>query len=77
MENDMSRKTILVLVVLTLVISIFSLFTVVGKLNSDADYTYVNTPTSISNVASGEVSLEVPEIFEPDQESGQVVLNIV
>ena len=77
MENDMSRKTILVLVVLTLVISIFSLFTVVGKLNSDADYTYVNTPTSTSNTASGEISLEVPRVLEPDTQSGQVVLNIV
>lgn len=76
MEKDLSKKTILVLVVLTLVISIFSLFTVVSTMNSNSNHNYV--PTSVSTTsANGEVNLGLKEVIEPDSDSGKVVLNII
>lgn len=77
MDKDVSKKTILVLVVFTLVISVFSLFTVVTTLDSNSKTNYVPTPTSVSNVQSGQVKLGVNEVLEPDMKSGQIILNIV
>ncbi len=77
MVKDISRRTVLVLVVLTLVVSLLSLFSVVDTLNDRQELTYMPTPdTAISNTGTGEVDLSIKQPVEPVTITGQVTLKI-
>ena len=77
MEADMSKRTIMVLVVLTLFISVFSFFTVVRTMNYRQEYNVVSTPYSETTVGSGKVRLGVREEIQPIESTGQISLRIL
>lgn len=72
MNESISKSTILVLVILTVVISLLGTWTVLNEVNS----VKVITPeSSKDSTSSGEVRLTVIEPPEPVQSTGQVVLS--
>lgn len=75
MEEDISRNTIMILVVLTLVISMLGTLSVMSAVNN---VNYRGT-SSTSSPTQGEVSLTVvdgPQQSGPSSATGQVVLEI-
>lgn len=78
MTEDISRRTVLVLVVLTLVVSILSLFAVVGTINEQQNYSYVPTPDATNtNIGTGKVHLSIHQPMEPVSTTGHVTLNVI
>jgi len=72
MSEDLSKKTITVLVVLTLLISGLGTWAVISEINN------VNVPVQEGRSGSGQVSLNIVSPTEPVQNSatGQVVFEI-
>ncbi|MGE0793023.1 MAG: hypothetical protein AB7V77_02455 [Candidatus Woesearchaeota archaeon] len=77
MVNDISRRTVLVLVVLTLVVSLFSMFAVVDTLKGRQEFVYMNTPeATTSNIGTAEVQLSIKQPATPVIMTGQVILKV-
>lgn len=80
MEQDISNKTIIVLVVLTVIISILGTVVVLNEVSSARIVTPASPPTvSTSTKASGEVRLTVASrepVAQADQGTGYVTLTI-
>ncbi len=75
MSEDISKNTVLVLVVLTIVISLLGTWTVI----SEATQLKVggNSVESPSGPAQGKVSITITEAPKPVSTTGKVSLNIV
>jgi hypothetical protein len=74
MAEDISRKTVLVLVVLTLVVSVLSLFAVIDTVSNREVYATQVQP--VSNTATGKVYLSVEQPAKPVIVTGQVTLSV-
>lgn len=72
MTDDISRKTLFVLVVLTLVISFVGTWTVLSQISSGSA---VQQPLP-EQASSGKVQLEITPPSVPSQTTGQVIFNI-
>ncbi|MFP4524389.1 MAG: hypothetical protein ACLFO2_03715 [Candidatus Woesearchaeota archaeon] len=74
MTEDISKNTLLVLVVLTIVVSLLGTWTVINEASKVrvADEQADDNPST-----TGKVSLSVKEAPEPVGATGQVVLNII
>ena len=78
MEGDVSNKTIVVLVVLTVIILVLSTFVVLGEVNNINLQTAKQVSTTSSN--SGKVSFSISEPTPPPKPSsstGYVVFKII
>ncbi|MFC1648649.1 hypothetical protein ACFL1B_04280 [Nanoarchaeota archaeon] len=78
MEGDLSKKTITVLVVLTVIISLLGTLSVMSAVS---DMKTSNTPAPVTTVKTqGEVALEIigpKEFAEPSTATGEVTLEIL
>jgi len=78
MVEDVSKHTVLILVVLTLIISVLSLFTVLETINSRSNYIPVSIAnTNIANQDDSGVHLQIEKPTEPVLTTGHVILNII
>lgn len=75
MAEDISRKTVLVLVVLTLVVSVLSLFAVIDSAANNGAYAETQIQ-STTNTATGKVYLSVEQPAKPVLATGQVTLRV-
>lgn len=73
MEEDISKNTLLVLVVLTVVISLLGTWTVINE----AGKVRMQGPVHATDTTTGKVSVNVQALPDPVSTTGQVVLNIV
>ena len=74
MKEDISKNTLLVLVVLTIIISLLGTWTVISEASKvrTGEITPINDQTS----TSGKVSINIYQPEQPVGATGQVTLNI-
>ncbi len=75
MSEDISRKTILVLVVLTVIVSALGTLTVLDTVERTQVPSFEGAPDG-TQVVQGKVTLRVSEPEEPVPVTGRVVLNL-
>lgn len=73
-EQDLSQKTVIVLVILTVLISVFGTVAVLSEVNH-----YQPVPVSKPVKSNADVKLEIidPASLEPPKSTGHVALNII
>ncbi len=74
MNEDISKNTLMVLVVLTIIISLLGTWTVA---NEATKVSSIRQADNDNSVASGKVSLSVSEPPQPVIATGKVTLNII
>ncbi len=78
MDDDISKNTVLVLVVLTIVISLLGTWTVINEASKFRAQNSGGSAVSPSGgTAHGKVSITITRPPEPVSTTGKVVLNIV
>ncbi|MBN2142834.1 hypothetical protein JW711_05900 [Candidatus Woesearchaeota archaeon] len=75
MEEDISNKTIVVLVLLTVIISVLSTLVVISEISS-LRVDDGSGRSDFSGSTSGQVSLEIVKAAEPSSATGHVTLMI-
>jgi hypothetical protein len=81
MDEDISKKTIVVLVILTVIISVLGTFVVVSEVNAlkapSGAMTKAPTTGKPSNVGVGQVSINILPAPVSDTATGKVTLTIL
>ncbi len=75
MSEDISKNTLLVLVVLTIIISLLGTFTVINEAVKVGSHD--STPVKEEGKTTGEVKITIVGPSEPVGATGQVTLNII
>jgi hypothetical protein len=75
MSEDISRKTILVLVVLTVIVSALGTLTVLDSVSTSQVPSFDGAPEATQS-AQGQVTLRVGESRSPELVTGRVVLEL-
>ncbi len=73
MNDDVSKKTLLVLVILTIVISLLGTWTVINEANQAGARTQQSESTSTT---TGKVSISIERPPQPVSTTGKVILEI-
>jgi hypothetical protein len=81
MEEDLSKKTIVVLVILTVIISVLGTFVVVSEVNAlkapSGAMTKAPAVGKPSNIAVGQVGINIVPAPMKDESTGKVTLTIL
>ena len=76
MNEDISKNTLLVLVVLTIIISLLGTWTVINEATKLSTSGAATRPVQSVDSTVGKVSIDIEKPIEPVQTTGQVILTI-